>query len=39
MATQWNAKLWKESIDQFVKLITPLTASLGDTEGRVAATR
>ena len=39
MTIQWNAKLWKESIDQFVEFITPLTASLGRTERRVAATR
>ena len=39
MTIQWNAKLWKESIDQFMEFITPLKASLGRTERRVAATR
>ena len=39
MTIQWNAKLWKESIDQFMEFITPLTASLGRTERRLAATR
>ena len=36
---EWNARIWRQSIDQFMEFITPLTASLGRSERRVAATR
>jgi SRSO17 transposase len=36
---QWDAKLWKDSVDQFIGFITPLTARVGRSERRVAATR
>src|SRR5208337_711643 len=35
----WNAKLWKESVTQFLEFLNPLIAGLGRSERRVAATR
>src|SRR5271154_4500203 len=35
----WNAKLWKESVPQFLEFLNPLIAGLGRSERRVAATR
>src|SRR5271157_1665687 len=35
----WNAKLWKESVTQFLEYLNPLIAGLGRSERRVAATR
>ncbi len=36
---KWNAKLWKENCRHFTKFMTPLIASLGRSERRVAALR
>jgi SRSO17 transposase len=35
----WNARLWKESVTQFLEFLNPLIAGLGRSERRVAATR
>ncbi len=35
----WNARLWKESVTQFLAFLNPLIAGLGRSERRVAATR
>src|SRR6202167_3090638 len=35
----WNAKLWKESVPQFLEFLSPLIAGLGRSERRVVATR
>ena len=35
---KWNARLWKNSVAQFAKFMTPLVASLGRSERRRAAT-
>src|SRR5208337_1643105 len=35
----WNAKLWKESVTQFLEFLNPLIAGLGRSERGVAATR
>ena len=35
----WNAKLWKESVTQFLEFLNPLISGLGRSERRVAATR
>ena len=35
----WNAKLWKESVEQFHEFMNPLVAGLGRSERRVAAAR
>src|ERR1035441_6394528 len=35
----WNAKLWKESVTQFLEFLNPLITGLGRSERRVAATR
>src|SRR5579859_6171598 len=35
----WNAKLWKESVEQFHKFLGPLIVGLGRSERRVAAAR
>src|SRR5271166_3177196 len=35
----WHAKLWKESVTQFLEFLNPLIAGLGRSERRVAATR
>ena len=35
----WTAKLWKESVTQFLEFLHPLIAGLGRSERRVAATR
>jgi SRSO17 transposase len=35
----WNARLWKESVTQFLEFLNPLIAGLGRRERRVAATR
>src|SRR3989304_9956497 len=34
----WNARLWKRSVRQFVKFISPLVVPLGRSERRRAAT-
>lgn len=39
LGMKWNAQLWKKHVLQFKEFITPLTASVGRTERRVAATR
>ena len=36
---EWNARLWKNSLPQFIKFMTPLVASLGRSERRRAATQ
>jgi SRSO17 transposase len=36
---EWNEKLWKNSVKEFAEFMTPLTATVGRTERRVAATR
>jgi SRSO17 transposase len=36
---KWNAKLWKQSIQQYQQFMAPLIAVLGRSERRVAATR
>ena len=36
---EWNAKLWKENVRHFARYMTPLIASLGRSERRVAASR
>jgi len=36
---EWNARLWKNSVPQFIKFMTPLVANLGRSERRRAATR
>ena len=36
---EWNAKLWKQSFQHFTQFMTPLVASLGRSERRVAAAR
>jgi SRSO17 transposase len=36
---EWNAKLWKENVRYFTQFMTPLMASLGRRERRVAASR
>ena len=36
---EWNAKLWKNSVEQFTTFITPLAATVGRSERRIAATR
>src|SRR5437773_12184736 len=36
---EWNAKLWKQSFQHFTQFMTPLGASLGRSERRVAAAR
>jgi len=36
---EWNAKLWQQSFQHFTKFMTPLIASLGRSERRVAAAR
>ena len=36
---EWNEKLWKNSVKEFTEFMTPLTATVGRTERRVAATR
>ena len=35
---KWNARLWKNSVAQFTKFMTPLVATLGRSERRRAAT-
>lgn len=35
---QWNARLWKNSVAQFAKFMTPWVATLGRSERRRAAT-
>ena len=35
---KWNARLWKNSVAQFAKFMTPLVANLGRSERRRAAT-
>lgn len=35
---KWNARLWKNSVAQFSKFMTPLVATLGRSERRQAAT-
>ena len=35
----WNARLWKESVTQFLEFLNPLIAGLGRSERRLAATR
>lgn len=35
---RWNARLWKNSVTQFAKFMTPLVANLGRSERRRAAT-
>ncbi|HTV57216.1 MAG TPA: transposase, partial [Terriglobia bacterium] len=35
----WNAKLWKESVEQFHRFLQPLIVGLGRSERRVAAAR
>jgi SRSO17 transposase len=34
----WNARLWKESVAQFLEFLNPLVVGLGRSERRVAAT-
>lgn len=34
----WNAKLWRRSCEQFKKFMVPMTAPLGRSERRIAAT-
>ena len=36
---EWNSTRWKNSVKQFTEFITPLAATVGRTERRVAATR
>ncbi len=36
---EWNAKLWKESVERFHEFLAPLIAGLGRSERRVAAAR
>ncbi len=36
---EWNLRLWKKHVLQFKEFITPLTATVGRSERRVAATR
>jgi SRSO17 transposase len=36
---KWNARLWKNSVVDFAKFMTPLVANLGRSERRRAATR
>ena len=36
---EWNEKIWKNSVKEFAEFMTPLTATVGRTERRVAATR
>ena len=35
----WNAKLWKDSVEQFHEYLNPLVARLGRSERRVASAR
>jgi len=35
---KWNARLWKNSVAQFSRFMTPLVATLGRSERRQAAT-
>jgi SRSO17 transposase len=35
----WNAKLWKENVEQLHEFLSPLVAGLGRSERRVGATR
>ena len=36
---EWNQKIWKNSVREFTGFMTSLTATVGRTERRVAATR
>ena len=35
----WNSKLWRKSVEEFKNFMLPLTAPLGRSERRIAATQ